>query len=458
MRLLGGLCAVGCLGVLAWLLAGRGDPVLSSANDLRGERWYRLLLEDRHVGYLHTRIERGIRGRWRFDSDLRFVLTRGNPVRIEERLEFSGTRPFPLLLARQQSDRGGHSSGTLIEHGRSGYLARSLPERRPEDHHGEPLALTFQLGDYLGFEAWLRRGERPAGATVTSSALDFARRRVVSRQFRVLERNATGYRLENPAPLNPTTIQLDQHLRPVSMTLSGLFRLERASRTEALAPRTAMQAASYFVPVDRRLVDHTRIRALTLAVDGRHGAALWPEQLHEGLLHQSAERVSSPRLRGDELAETAEHPVSDRRIRRLAQEAVAGVDTPRERAHALTRFVNGYLRYEEEASRHVLALLEQPAGDCSEYADLLTTLARSLGIPSRTVFGLAYADGPPPSFRYHAWNELLVEGEWLVLDPTWNQLRVDATHIALPDNPAAVLELLTGGLELSFSVRDVQYF
>jgi hypothetical protein len=35
---------------------------------------------------------------------------------------------------------------------------------------------------------------------------------------------------------------------------------------------------------------------------------------------------------------------------------------------------------------------------------------------------------------------------------------VDATHIPMPEDSARALELLTGGLEVAFVVRDVQYF
>jgi transglutaminase/protease-like cytokinesis protein 3 len=94
----------------------------------------------------------------------------------------------------------------------------------------------------------------------------------------------------------------------------------------------------------------------------------------------------------------------------------------------------------------------------TEFADLFTTLARSLGIPARTVFGLAYDDGNEPAFAFHAWNEVSVDGVWQSVDPTWNQLRVDATHIPLPSNQSAALQLITGSVDLNFSVREVDYF
>lgn len=449
------------LASLAWLLTRDTDPVLESAATQVGERWYRLLLDDRHLGYLRTETRRDRRGRWRFDSDLRFVLNQGNPVRIEEQLLFDAAPPYPLLQARQQNRRPGELTGTLIRRDGDGYRAWHLNHASgaaPEGG-GTPLNFTFGLADHLGFETWLRQSAPAPGATVTARALDFTRRQVVARRFRVAEKNATGYALENPAPLNPTWIQLDDAMRPVAMTLSGLFELEQVDEQQALAPRTALQAVSYFVPTDQPLHDHTRISRLELVVRGGASAGeLWPELARGDTLHHQAGAVSVRRLTGDELAETSDHPISHPRVRAMAAEATAGASDGQGRVQALMRFVNGYLRYEEAgARRHVLALLDHPAGDCTEYADLLTTLARSLSIPARTVFGLAYADQRPPAFRFHAWNEVLVDGEWMTVDPTWNQLGVDATHIPMPVNAGHALKLLTGGTQISFLVRNVEY-
>lgn len=465
IRILHGSGIALLLAGLAWLLSQGARPELASAADQRGERWYRLTLDGQQVGYLRTDTGRDSLGRWRFHRDLRFVLDGGTPVRTRETLVFDGSPPFALRLGRQRIERPGQLEGTVIERRDGGYQARRLG-REPaavgaaaDSGPPQELDLRFTLADYLGFETWLRESEPEPGATVSASALDFGRRQVVPRQFRVVGRNATGYELENPAPLDSTRIQLDRRMRPVSMTLSGLFELERVPKQQALAPRTTLQAAVHRVPTDRSLEDHTRIQALELEVRGDATASeLWPELTRAGRLRRTANAVTTPALNGDELLETAEHPVSHPRIRSLARDAVAGIADPVARVEALTRFVNGYVRYREDGIRRdVIALLDEPAGDCTEYADLLTTLARSLQIPSRTVFGLAYADQRPPAFRFHAWNELLVDGEWLVVDPTWNQVRVDATHIPMPRDVAQALGLLTGSLDLTFLVRNVEY-
>jgi transglutaminase-like putative cysteine protease len=228
----------------------------------------------------------------------------------------------------------------------------------------------------------------------------------------------------------------------------------------ALQPPAPPPASEHVIAVDRRLVDHTTIRRLALSLRGDlHAADLWPELTDGPLLRREAGQASTAAWHGDELAATALLPVGHSAMVALAESAVGDIRDRRRQAAALTQFVHDFLRYEDGVTdRSVLDLVERPSGDCTEFADLLTTLARTLGIPGRTVFGLAYADGDSPAFRFHAWNELWVDDGWLVVDPTWNQLVVDATHIPLPADPALALQLLSGALALTFEVREIEYF
>jgi hypothetical protein len=52
-------------------------------------------------------------------------------------------------------------------------------------------------------------------------------------------------------------------------------------------------------------------------------------------------------------------------------------------------------------------------GTCTEYAVLLTTLARSLGIPARFAMGYVYVGG---IYGCHAWTEVLIGEEWVGFD------------------------------------------
>lgn len=71
-------------------------------------------------------------------------------------------------------------------------------------------------------------------------------------------------------------------------------------------------------------------------------------------------------------------------------------------------------------------------GDCTEHSLLMTALLRSLGIPARRVDGIVYmqAGDGVPALYWHEWVEAYV-GEWVELDPTFNQAIADPTHIAL---------------------------
>jgi transglutaminase-like putative cysteine protease len=101
-------------------------------------------------------------------------------------------------------------------------------------------------------------------------------------------------------------------------------------------------------------------------------------------------------------------------------------------ARILATALHRDLRFERRGGLpSALETLEAGAGDCTEVSVLFAALARSVGIPTRLVFGLVYKAEPNPRFAWHAWNEVAVEGGFSSIDATWGQAPVDRTHIAL---------------------------
>lgn len=86
-------------------------------------------------------------------------------------------------------------------------------------------------------------------------------------------------------------------------------------------------------------------------------------------------------------------------------------------------------------------------GDCTEHACLLAAMLRGVGIPSRTVTGLVYADqfaGHEGVFGFHMWTQAWIatddgKGYWLDLDAAapGKVGGFDATHIALATSAMA---------------------
>ena len=89
-----------------------------------------------------------------------------------------------------------------------------------------------------------------------------------------------------------------------------------------------------------------------------------------------------------------------------------------------------------------LEALKSRKGDCNEHAVLFTALARAAGIPARVAAGVVYLDG---AFYYHAWSEVWL-GQWIAVDPVFNQFPADATHVKFiqggPEEHMALLKII----------------
>ncbi len=97
-------------------------------------------------------------------------------------------------------------------------------------------------------------------------------------------------------------------------------------------------------------------------------------------------------------------------------------------AELLTHWVSDHVKPEIATSiPSALQVLERRRGDCNEHTVLFVALARASGLPARPVAGLVYLGG---RFYYHAWPEVYL-GDWVAVDPTFDQFPADAAHLRL---------------------------
>ncbi|NKB99800.1 MAG: hypothetical protein GKR90_15070 [Pseudomonadales bacterium] len=416
---------------------------------MAGENWFRIELENRHVGYMYNQTKQGRDGSWTFSSTTHFLLQNNSPNTINKKLTFGAFPPYPL---EQVFFQGASGDTTEVNPTENGYIATV---RRGTQVSEVPLDWSFTMADFLAFEAWLSDDQPIAAASFSVRDPDFEKLRIAQRSYRVLNKNDQGYLIETNSMLAPTVTQLDQDFRPLSLTMSGVFQIKRVPEVEAVAIQEMQSKTSYLFPVDQRLSDHTRINALRLKT---HNA----NNVLPDVLALSRGSASAPADPGLHIGEELNYPVSARRIQVLLQQAVAksgaGSSDLGSLAHRLVELVHQKLQYSENnPAGGVLEALSRGFGECTDFADLLTTLARAGRIPARTVFGLAYRDGPKPVFMYHAWNELYVDGNWIAVDPTWNQTEIDATHIPLSDQQSAAMMLAHARKPIRFEVIDASY-
>lgn len=107
----------------------------------------------------------------------------------------------------------------------------------------------------------------------------------------------------------------------------------------------------------------------------------------------------------------------------LAAKLTATLKTDEDKAQAIHDYVMANIVYEDKATRvaylpSVDDTLISGKGMCYDYASLMAVMLRSIGIPTKLVMGsTTYVT------EYHAWNEIYLNGKWVIVDST-----VDAAY------------------------------
>lgn len=421
------------------------------AKKMAGENWYRIALNNNHVGYMYNNAYRDLKGRWHFLSTTHFSLERNSTNTISKWLTFAAKPPFTLTRASYTNrSSSGHNATTIVATSQG--LEASI--RRNQQANSVTLPWQFDLDTFVAFEQWLSREAPVAGAQHLTESLDFERLRITRRNYRVVEQNDEGYLVETSAPFAATRTQLNTYFQPQHLSMAGLFDVQATSEADAIALSEMRSKTNYLLALDQHLPDHTNLKSLSLTLHGAGNYNL-PKKFN-----LTANPVTSNGNGQAHRGETLQFPVSHPDIQALVAQSLAraknsGLDP----VGALVMTTYESLAYsEDEPAGAVLTALQKQRGECTDYADLFNTLARAAGFPARNIYGLAYKDGADPAMMFHAWNEVFVDGQWRAVDPTWNQTRVDASHIPLSDVQAARLMQANNTSDLYFEVTAKAYF
>ncbi|MBI3793469.1 MAG: transglutaminase domain-containing protein [Nitrospinae bacterium] len=130
-----------------------------------------------------------------------------------------------------------------------------------------------------------------------------------------------------------------------------------------------------------------------------------------------------------EMAPSLEAQSDDPAIKEQAKKIIGDETDLFRAALKINRWVYEHVEKKYLDTFSAVETLKTMEGECQAHTNLFTALARSVGIPTRTVSGIVYAEGFN-GFLYHAWPEVYA-GEWVAMDPTFGQEVADATHIKL---------------------------
>lgn len=136
---------------------------------------------------------------------------------------------------------------------------------------------------------------------------------------------------------------------------------------------------------------------------------------------------------GNYLIANFTYPADHPRIRSMAKQIRQQLPeqaSSRAQANAILRHAASYIRYQLVGTTSVLQTLDTKVGDCTEYAQLFVSLARASGLPAREVAGFIYTgDSTNGTVGGHAWVEVFVDGQWISMDPTGNEIDSNRAHI-----------------------------
>jgi len=449
-----------------------------------GTDWYGIYLQKHKVGYLKSTAARetgphGTVYKIQLSGTVQ-ILSHADidEIKIESMATFSARPPFSLVLYADRTIHKDDVSEVKIMGGAEGYQAKITQGKETESRAMGPFDYT--LKDYTAVQRWITR--KPAeGAemeyrhlVLETLALETNRSRIMGIHeswtagvktpfYDVLTTDAHGLEVQEVFGADG---------RAYRIVLGGLFECRLEPR--ALATRIDKTVDLFLrntVFIDRPLGDSKTMTLLNLSLDNASGTLLGnaPGQSitrnrADGSVGVTLDAKGVPRVEATEeeikknLAATIDIPANHPLVIGLAQHAVDGTGTVSEKVSRLVEFVEHYIQDDYTANPLTLMdIIEKKKGDCSEHAKLFTATARALGIPCRTVGGLVYLGDDYQAFGLHAWNEVVMGGVWVPVDPTWGQTAVDVTHIRFPVEVSKEWQVMAAIPEMKIAVLHVEH-
>jgi hypothetical protein len=339
--------------------------------------------------------------------------------------------------------------------------------------------LDFTLADSMSSELWLKRKPNK-GDKITTQDLDMDDLKTELSTATLMDSKEV---LVNGVMVLFHDVQSISHKHKIasdskydaqghllSGTIAGMFEMRRETEEQA---RNTEYSSDLFIlglaKIDKGIGDTSKVNGLVLEIANKDGRMLpdGPRQtlkanggdsflLYIGKKYGDQAKATDKDVK-EALEETTAYPINHAKVKALAQQAVGDAMTDTEKAKSICRFVHDYVKPSLATNLpKIHDLMEHKSGDCKSYALLFTCLARAAGLPSREVSGFVYMGDAVKAFGGHAWNEVLLDGYWVPVDASMNQVDCDPTHICLGTDKESANNLLKTFGKLNFKLVQVE--
>jgi len=459
------------------------EDVIKTLNKSQGEYWYGMYLNNQKVGYTNYIVfkkkakDKDLYGFKK--EDIMRIASQGKetPANVLFVVTFNADPPFELYSYETLNAQGKSIvAHTKLLKKQDGYDVEiyeigNIERRRIK-------SLNYTLRDYYAVELWLQQGNRTVGDSINYTYFDIKSLKtteltaqlsdIKSKRIDDLKLHSYGVILkEIGVKLVYNHKGIASKVFPPGPNHYELEPEEKATKIDKPVDLSVL-LANTVAKSDKSIDKQGFISRIEIAIkempgivfENGAGQRVVRDKKNDRYLltisYSGTEQAASPEEINDYLKTTQEIPAKDPRVITLAHKAVGNAKSIYQKVLNLTEFVSRYVNdIQIHRRQSVLDTLTLKTGDCTEHAQLFTAMARSLGIPCRTVGGLHYLG--KNEFAGHMWCEVVINGYWKQVDPTLNQFPIDALHIRFPTDEAQCYANMKAIQDTTIEILDIGY-
>lgn len=407
----------------------------------KSQIWHQVQYQNQHIGsYSETRTTTAT-GSFEVLRSLTFKLIPNRTTHVKTSLTFSSTFPYELLNAVETTEVNINSD-----------VHTSHRKFEPILSGASHSKMTYF--DTIPFDPRLIQ-ERSNLAIAT---VDFNKGRVKQSNWQLSHIEEESSVLHWVHDRTATLLRVSSAGLMLESNTKSKINLQLSNREAATAWQSnpvLLSNTEISIPADKPIENQSELSGLKLRVESEHGElgdwhALLNAENEIYIDRSKRTPVTEPKVLHAALAAT--HPA----IRTYTQQINVPNDVSKSaQLLHIVNYLHNEIEYQETSvQRTVDETISLKSGDCTEIADLFDAVASEIGWITRKRHGFTYHP-PSQSFRMHAWNEVELDGFWLPVDATLNQVPADASHVPFP--PANTLALLQSASNLQFEVLEQRH-
>ncbi|MEE8103924.1 MAG: transglutaminase-like domain-containing protein [Planctomycetota bacterium] len=446
-----------------------------SASDLPKDRttWFGVYVHGKKSGFAKETYKREA-DRLVVGMEFEFKLrSMGTDVemKIVDRQEFALTAPFAYLGGRMVMQPG--QDRTFVANGTT---VTATTKVGSEDVRQDVEGVHYTLEEQLAMVLWLTPS-RKSGDVITVGGFDSLFLKPMKTTFTLKSRSTRtvhGVKAESYTVRVVSSTQGEQgdlvltgEGQMISMKFGGM--IEMRQEPEALAKKLEKGGDLFFnsaVSVDKPLGNPQDVVELELWATGPRVNEL-PSGPRQSVVQKDGATLLRMAPDAGEVVATAEEianctqpdgmcPSDHPKVIALANKLVGDAATPREKTRRLTLGIyDSMAKVLRPQWVSVIELCDDMRGDCSEHSALFVACARAAGLAARPAVGLIYIGDRHKSLGGHAWAEVVLDGKWVPVDPSWGELEINATHIRMGAGSTSLGAMIHAFSGLKFEVKRI---